>query len=158
MTEDAGFRHIVPSLAWRGSIALTREELERWGEELGRSITPPLLVTVSGDLGAGKTTLIQAICRGYGVAGEVTSPTYTLVHEYAAPRSPVFHLDLYRLASESPSGSELTNLGWDEILSAHALVLIEWPERASGHIPSGHVPLDLAHQPGDESRRMLFAG
>lgn len=158
MREGRARTPIVPALARRGKIAVTREELERWGEELGRSIAPPLLVTVSGDLGVGKTTLIQAICRGYGVAGEVTSPTYTLVHEYAAPRSPVFHLDLYRLTSDRPDGTELTNLGWDDILRAHALVLIEWPERAAGHIPPGHIPIDLAHQPGDESRRLLLAG
>ena len=104
-------------------------------------------------MGAGKTTLVQAICRGYGVRDEVTSPTYALVHEYAAPRSPVYHLDLYRLRGED----ELTNIGWDDVVNAHALVLVEWPERAGDRLPS-HVPIDLEHLPGDDGRRLLLAG
>jgi tRNA threonylcarbamoyladenosine biosynthesis protein TsaE len=111
-------------------------------------------VTISGELGAGKTTLVQAICRAYGVADEVTSPTYALVHRYASPRGPVFHLDLYRL--DSPA--ELTNLGWDELLAEDALILIEWPERAGDRIPRDHIPISLQHLPGDESRRVLYAG
>lgn len=157
--------HVVPPLARRGRIAVGRAELERWGEELGRSIVPPLVVTVAGDLGAGKTTLVQAICRGYGVTDEVTSPTYALVHEYAAEKSPVYHLDLYRLADDASgegsagqSADELTNLGWDDILSAHALVLIEWPERAGSRLPPAHVPIDLEHLPGEPDRRVLLAG
>lgn len=146
--------HVVPPLARRGRIALGRAELERWGEELGRSIVPPLVITVAGDLGAGKTTLVQAICRGYGVRGEVTSPTFAIVHEYAGALTPVFHLDLYRLTDER----ELTNLAWDEIVSAHALVLIEWPQRAGDRLPDAHVPIDLEHDPGNPERRILLAG
>ena len=112
------------------------------------------VVTLAGDLGAGKTTLVQAICRGYGVQEPVTSPTYALVHRYAAPRGPVYHLDLYRL--ESPR--ELENIGWDEIVHAEALVLVEWPERADGRLPAAHVPIDLEHLPDDASRRILLAG
>jgi tRNA threonylcarbamoyladenosine biosynthesis protein TsaE len=114
----------------------------------------PLVVTITGELGAGKTTLVQAICRGYRVAEDVTSPTFALVHQYAAPRSPVFHLDLYRLRN----ADDLTNIGWDEILADEALVLIEWPERAGDRIPRNHVPISLQHLPDDPSRRLLYAG
>jgi tRNA threonylcarbamoyladenosine biosynthesis protein TsaE len=146
---------LVPSLAPRSRIALTREELERWGESFGRAARPPLIVTLSGDLGSGKTTLVQAICRGYGVTEEVTSPTYALVHQYESPRSPVFHLDLYRLDGESG----LTNIGWDEIVGdTHALVLVEWPDRAGSRLPAEHVPIDLEHLPDDPDRRVLLAG
>ncbi|MFL5576518.1 MAG: tRNA (adenosine(37)-N6)-threonylcarbamoyltransferase complex ATPase subunit type 1 TsaE [Gemmatimonadaceae bacterium] len=145
----------IPPLAPRGRIALTRDELEAWGESFGRAARPPLLVTLSGDLGAGKTTLAQAICRGYGVRDAVTSPTYALVHEYASPRSPVFHVDLYRLAGEA----DLTNLAWDDVVGhPHALVLVEWPERAGRRLPAEHVPIDLEHVPGDPDRRLLLAG
>lgn len=144
----------VPPLAGRGRLALTREELEAWGERFGRAAKAPLVVTLAGDLGAGKTTLVQAICRGYGVAEPVTSPTYALVHEYASTRGPVFHLDLYRL--EDPR--ELENIGWDDVTGAHALVLVEWPERAGDRLPPGHVPIDLEHLPGDGDRRLLLAG
>ena len=145
---------LVPPRGARSRIALDEGELAAWGERFGRAAQAPLVVTLAGDLGAGKTTLAQAICRGYGVAEAVTSPTYALVHEYASPRGPVFHLDLYRL--EDPR--ELTNVGWDDVVAAHALVIVEWPERAGDRLPPGHVPIDLEHLPGDAGRRLLLAG
>jgi len=147
-------RHVVPPRADRGHLKLTEEELREWGEELGRSSIPPLVVTLTGELGVGKTTLARAICRGYGVEEEVTSPTYALIHEYRAPRSAVFHIDLYRL--DSPD--QLTNLGWDEVVSSRSLVLIEWPERAADRLPDDHLPIDLDYLPSDPTRRILLAG
>lgn len=149
-------RHIVPPRADRGQLKLTEAELRHWGEELGRSVTAPLLITLTGELGTGKTTLAQSICLGYGVAasGEITSPTYALVQEYSAPKSAVFHIDLYRLDSTD----QLTNIGWDEIVSARALVLVEWPERAGSRLPEDHLPIDLDYVPGDPLRRILLAG
>jgi tRNA threonylcarbamoyladenosine biosynthesis protein TsaE len=144
----------VPPRAAGSRLALTRDELAAWGEALGRATAPPLVVTLKGDLGAGKTTLAQAICRGYGVAEPVTSPTYALVHEYASPRGPVYHLDLYRLGDPR----ELDGLGWDEVVGARALVLVEWPERAAGRVPPGALTLDLEHHPADPGRRLLLAG
>lgn len=146
--------HRLPPAATRGRLAVTRDELVVWGEDLGRASRPPLVIAISGSLAAGKTTLVQAICRGYGVAEPVTSPTFALIHEYLAPRSHVYHLDLFRLTGPE----ELTALGWDELMCAHAVVLVEWPERAGSRLPSGHVPIDLEHVPGDESRRFLLAG
>lgn len=144
----------IPALASHGRLALTEPELEAWGERLGRALEAPVLVTVAGDLGAGKTTLVRAICRGYGVRDEVTSPTFALVHEYRSARGRVYHLDLYRL--ERPD--ELTNLGWDDILSDDAVALVEWPERAGARIPVDHVPIRLEHLPDDPTRRLLYAG
>jgi tRNA threonylcarbamoyl adenosine modification protein YjeE len=66
----------------------------------------------------------------------------------------VYHLDLYRLRDSS----ELTNLGWDDLLAEDALLLIEWPERAGDRLPNDHVPISLQHLPGDSERRLLFAG
>jgi tRNA threonylcarbamoyl adenosine modification protein YjeE len=147
-------RHVVPARADRGHLKLTESELRHWGEELGRSITPPLLVTLTGELGVGKTTLAQSICFGYGVRDEVTSPTYALIHEYHGPRSAVFHIDLYRL--ESPD--QLTNIGWDEIVSSRSLILVEWPERAGLRLSDNHLPIDLDYAAGDPDRRILLAG
>ncbi len=146
--------HVVPDGAPRGHIALTREELIAWGERFGKSSRARLVVAIAGDLGAGKTTLVQAICRGAGVTADVTSPTYALVHEYQGDRFPIYHLDLYRL--DRPE--DLTNLGWDDILRAYALVLVEWPERGGSRIPPDVVPIDLELDPADESRRLLLAG
>jgi tRNA threonylcarbamoyl adenosine modification protein YjeE len=147
-------RHLVPPLAGKGHLLLTERELQHWGEDLGKAITPPLIVTLTGELGVGKTTLARAISRGYGVLDEITSPTYALVHEYRAPKSAVFHIDLYRL--DSPE--QLTNLGWDEIVSSRSLVLVEWPERAGSRLPEDHLPIDLDYVPDDPTRRILLAG
>src|SRR5689334_22666486 len=142
------YHHVVPALARRGRVAMSRDELIAWGEAFGRAAMPPLIVTLAGDLGAGKTTLAQAICAGYGVTEPVTSPTFALVHRYDAPRSPVYHVDLYRI--ERPS--DLVNLGWDEIAASHALVIVEWPERAGPLMPAGHVPIGLEYVPDDRDR------
>ena len=160
MTPDAGapddlpHHPHAPPLAARGGLTLTEAELQAWGEAFGAAARAPLVVTLSGDLGAGKTTLAQAICRGYGVAEPVTSPTFALVHEYAAPRSPVLHVDLYRLKGPG----DLAELGWHELVGANALVLVEWPERAGELIPPEHVPIALEHLAADDGRRVLLAG
>jgi tRNA threonylcarbamoyladenosine biosynthesis protein TsaE len=135
-------------------LALTLPELVSWGEAVGRAAQPPLLIALSGPLGAGKTVLAQAICHGYGVTEAVTSPTYALVHEYVAARSIAYHVDLYRIAGPD----DLTALAWDEVVSARALIIVEWPERAGHHLPAAHVPIDLAYVPDDPSRRLLLAG
>jgi tRNA threonylcarbamoyladenosine biosynthesis protein TsaE len=147
-------RHIVPPLAAGSHLVVDESGLRHWGKELGEASKPPLVVSISGELGAGKTTLAQAICDGYGVGEPVTSPTYALVHRYDADRSPVYHVDLYRLDNES----QLTNIGWDDMLNEHALVIVEWPERAGDRMPAGHLHIDLEPVDGDETRRVLLAG
>lgn len=137
-----------------GASALTEPELVDWGMRLGRQVVPPLVITLEGDLGAGKTTLAKAICLGYGVTEEVTSPTFALVHVYDAPSSAVYHIDLYRL--ESPR--DLQNIGWDDLVQADALMIVEWPGRAGELLPATHLPIQLKHIGDDANRRMLFAG
>lgn len=145
---------VLPPLASEGHLALTEAELCDWGDRLGKQIKPPLVITLTGDLGAGKTTLARAICAGYGVKDEVTSPTFAIVHEYSAPRSPVYHVDLYRLEGTR----ELQNIAWDDIMSSGGLVVIEWPERAGELLPADHLPIELRHAEGDPGRRVMYAG
>jgi tRNA threonylcarbamoyladenosine biosynthesis protein TsaE len=152
--ERGGHAPLVPMLAEHGALAMNEVELRDWGRRFGRSAHAPLIVTLSGELGAGKTTLVQSICDGYGVTEEVTSPTFALVHQYESPRSPVYHIDLYRL--DRPE--QLDALGWDEIVSDRALVLVEWAERAGDRLPGGRVTLSLQHLPDDPDRRLLYAG
>ena len=133
------------------ALTLSRAELEAWGEAFGRALRAPAFVALRGDLGSGKTTLVQAICRGLEVTGTVTSPTYALVHEYHADDVPVFHLDLYRLSGPH----ELANLGFDDILGAGGIVLVEWPERAGDTLPRERVDITLEHVAGDASRRRV---
>jgi len=148
-------RHgLLPPLVAEGHLALTEKELIVWGSRLGRQINPPLVVTLDGDLGAGKTTLARAICVGYGVREEVTSPTFAIVHVYEAPKSPVYHIDLFRLAGPR----DLQNIGWDDVIQSDALILIEWPDRAGDLMPKNHVPIQLCHVEGQLDRRVLYAG
>jgi tRNA threonylcarbamoyladenosine biosynthesis protein TsaE len=145
---------VVPPLAAEGHLSLTEAELNDWGERLGRAINPPLVITIEGDLGAGKTTLTRAICRGYGVITDVTSPTFTIVHEYEGTRTKVYHLDLYRLRESR----ELETVGWDDMLQDKALIIVEWPDRAAALMPPGHVPISLSHVLEHPDHRILYAG
>jgi tRNA threonylcarbamoyladenosine biosynthesis protein TsaE len=145
---------LLPPLATAGRLAVDEPELIQWGERLGHAITPPLVITIAGELGSGKTTLAKAICRGYGVTDDVTSPTFTIVHEYTGSRSPVFHLDLYRMTA----ARELEAIGWDDLLQENALVIVEWPDRAMELMPPGHIPISLAYVPERPTHRVLYAG
>jgi tRNA threonylcarbamoyladenosine biosynthesis protein TsaE len=110
---------------------LTREALAAEGEAVGRSLPPRSVVALEGELGAGKTTLVQAIARGLGVREPASSPTYALVHRYAGRRGPVFHLDCYRLRSPA----EAADLDWEGLVTEGDAVLVEWPERAGEWLP-----------------------
>jgi tRNA threonylcarbamoyladenosine biosynthesis protein TsaE len=133
---------------------LSREEMVAWGEELGRSLTAPTVLALSGDLGTGKTTLAQAICRGVGIRKDVTSPTFSLVNSYEVSGTTIYHLDLYRI--EDPA--DLTNLGWDEIINSSAIVIVEWPERAGDRFPQDAVRILLEHIVGDDNQRRVVVG
>ena len=135
-----------------GPQLLTEPELVAWGRAFGRTLAPPRVVALRGDLGAGKTTLARAIALGLGVAEDVTSPTFAIVHEYSAPSGPVYHLDLYRLSGPR----DLTNIAWDELLSDRAVVLVEWPERAANRLPEQTTQISLAHVATDPARRALL--
>ncbi|MGH7674216.1 MAG: tRNA (adenosine(37)-N6)-threonylcarbamoyltransferase complex ATPase subunit type 1 TsaE [Gemmatimonadales bacterium] len=116
-------------------MRLTADELSRFGEAVGRELQPPTVLGLSGEIGTGKTTLVQALCRGLGAAGPATSPTYALVHRYETARgTPVYHVDCYRLRSPG----DARDLGFDDMMREGAVVLIEWPERAGRWAP----PLD----------------
>jgi tRNA threonylcarbamoyladenosine biosynthesis protein TsaE len=146
--------HTVPERAESGHLVMSESELIEWGEQLGAGAHPELVIALTGELGAGKTTLAQAICRGYGVVGPVTSPTYAIVHEYASERSPVFHIDLYRIERTA----DLEQIGWSDIIGSHALVIVEWPEHAGNLLPADHVPIALDYAPDRPDRRLLLAG
>lgn len=126
----------------------------RLGLELGRACPLPLLIALNGELGAGKTTLSQAIGLGFGVEGPMPSPTFTLINEYSAPRGRLFHLDLYRL----DSADELFELGFDDLLARpDALILVEWFDRfADWPAALPILRLELAHrEPGRELRAAI---
>lgn len=136
--------------AARGQVRLhSPEETRTAGRLLGSLLLPGDVVTLSGELGAGKTTFAQGVAAGLGVTEPVTSPTFALMQEYVG-RALLRHLDLYRLHNPS----RLEELGWEELFSGDAVVLIEWPERAAGSLPPAHLGLEL-HFGAAENERSL---
>ena len=103
------------------------EETIALGLELATLLSPPKLVLLKGDLGAGKTTLVKGIAQGFQAAAEedVTSPTFTLVHEYRGPAATLYHIDLYRIDTQR----ELDTLAIDDLMGQNAILLIEWGEK-----------------------------
>ena len=115
-------------LAAPTAITASADETLSFGRQLASQLRPPLLIFLSGDLGAGKTTLAKGIISGLGAAREedVTSPTFTLVHEFRGPVR-VFHIDLYRIEGRA----DLNSLGLDDLFASPAIVLVEWPDKWS---------------------------
>jgi tRNA threonylcarbamoyladenosine biosynthesis protein TsaE len=103
------------------------EETIALGRTLAEILVPPKLVLLRGDLGAGKTTMVKGIAAAFEAAaeGDVTSPTFTLVHEYRGPRANLYHIDLYRV--DTPR--ELETLGLDDLRTDDSVLLIEWGEK-----------------------------
>lgn len=130
------------------SRSLSQAELEAEGEALGRRLRPGEVVTFEGELGAGKTTFIKAVARGLGVRRPATSPTYALVHRYQGNRGPVFHLDCFRLRSPD----EAADLDWEGLLAEGDAILVEWPERALGWVPTPTRRFRLFHVEEPELR------
>ncbi|MBM4186467.1 MAG: tRNA (adenosine(37)-N6)-threonylcarbamoyltransferase complex ATPase subunit type 1 TsaE [Gemmatimonadetes bacterium] len=124
-------------------------EVELLGRELGEALRPGEVVWLEGELGAGKTTLVQSIASGLGVAEFATSPTYNLVHRYEGRRGPVFHVDCYRLRVPD----EAAELGWERLALADA-VLIEWPHRAGAWALPPTRRIRLAHTTDPDRRRV----
>jgi len=137
----------------RPGEALTAPEMAVWGRELALTLEPGAVVALHGELGAGKTTLVRAMCDALSVRdmAAVTSPTFAVLHEYDTPNGIVVHADLYRLRTSA----ELEQLGWDELVATALVTFVEWPERADGYLPSNARHVWLAHVPGDAERRIV---
>jgi len=120
-------------------------ETEAAGAELARQLEGGDVVVVSGDLGAGKTTLIRGACRGLGVTEPVTSPTFTIGQRYEG-RLPVFHLDLYRLGTLEGEDPALL----EDYLAPDAVTFIEWPGLAEPELPEDPIRVQLSHAGRDD--------
>jgi tRNA threonylcarbamoyladenosine biosynthesis protein TsaE len=128
-------------------------ELEAWGRELGRAaLRDGVFVCLYGDLGAGKSTLARAACRGAGVEGPIPSPTFTLVNLYVgAEGATVRHADLYRI--EDPK--DLSNMGWLDLVQCEEVAFVEWAGRAAGHLPEDRWDIRLDFLPDPSRRRVV---
>jgi len=130
------------------------EETIALGRTLARLLAPPKLVLLRGDLGAGKTTLIKGIAAAFEAAPEedVTSPTFTLVHEYRGPGANLYHIDLYRV--DTPR--ELETLGLDDLRSDGSILLIEWGEKFPRFLRERDVEISLERQ-SENGRKITIA-
>jgi tRNA threonylcarbamoyladenosine biosynthesis protein TsaE len=127
------------------------EETIALGRTLAETLPPPKLVLLRGDLGAGKTTLIKGIAEGFHAASQenVTSPTFTLVHEYRGPGANVYHIDLYRV--DTPR--QLETLGLDDLFAENSVLLIEWGDKFARLVSERDVEIAL-ERVGENERRI----
>ncbi|MFZ0638173.1 MAG: tRNA (adenosine(37)-N6)-threonylcarbamoyltransferase complex ATPase subunit type 1 TsaE [Candidatus Acidiferrales bacterium] len=132
-----------------GAVSRSTEETIARGKELASKMRAPLLVLLSGELGAGKTTLAKGIISGLGAAREedITSPTFTLVHTFTGPVK-VYHVDLYRVSEVQ----EFDSLGLEDLFAEPAIVLIEWPERMRLRTDWPVMRIDLEHVSEEERK------
>jgi tRNA threonylcarbamoyladenosine biosynthesis protein TsaE len=132
-------------------ITASETETEQAGEQLGRALTPGSVVLLYGELGAGKTALVRGMARGVGAAADdVSSPTFTIIQEYAGRQATLHHVDLYRL-----SPAEIEDLGLDDLIDSGGIVAIEWADRWPGR-PRRAIEVHLEHA-GDTRRRIEIA-
>jgi tRNA threonylcarbamoyladenosine biosynthesis protein TsaE len=142
----AGMRETIQEITTHSA-----EETIAFGRTLLELLAPPKLVLLRGDLGAGKTTLVKGIAAGFEAAKEenVTSPTFTLVHEYRGPRANLYHIDLYRVDTQR----ELETLGLDDLRSEASVLLIEWGEKFPRFVRERDVEISLERK--NESERKI---
>ena len=127
------------------------EATERTGRALAGALIPGMIVTLSGDLGAGKTTLARGVLRGLGWAGPVKSPSYALVEHYPFTNLYLYHFDFYRFEN----ADEWDDAGFAEAFRSDSVCLVEWPERVAERLPEVDLALTLAlPEAGDDGRRL----
>ena len=133
-------------------ITHSPEQTEEIGVALGKILKAGTILAYEGDLGAGKTAFTRGLARGLGAKDMVTSPTYTIVNEYLSGRLPLFHFDMYRLASSD----DLWDIGWEDYLDRGGVCAVEWSENAADAM-EGAIRVRI-EKIGDESRRITIEG
>lgn len=133
-------------------ITTSPAETEAVGEALGKAVRPGTVIAYQGDLGAGKTAFTRGLARGLGAKESVTSPTYTIVNEYLTGRLPLFHFDMYRLASSE----DLFDIGWEDYLDRGGVCAVEWSENVADAM-DGAVIVRI-EKLGEENRRIIVEG
>ena len=133
-------------------ITNSPEETEAVGAALGSKLTPGTVIAYQGDLGAGKTAFTRGVACGLGAKESVTSPTYTIVNEYLSGKYPLFHFDMYRLASSD----DLFDIGWEDYLDRGGVCAVEWSENVEEALES--FLLVNIEKTGEDTRRITIEG
>lgn len=141
MSARAGFQVVTTS----------PEETRIVGAALAPTLLPGDVISLSGDLGAGKTVFVQGLATAMGVDGGVTSPTFTIVHEYEG-RYPIIHMDVYRL----DSFQEVLDLGFEELLDPQAILLVEWGEAVTPLFPRSYLEIEIRQETEPDHRLFVF--
>jgi len=132
------------------------EETTELGRRIAADLKPGSIVLLRGDLGAGKTTMVKGIAEGFQAAKaeDVTSPTFTLIHEYRGPKVTLFHIDLYRIDTQR----ELDTLALDDLMTPNSILLIEWGEKFARFAKERDVEIAIEHRGADERTVWVVKG
>lgn len=131
----------------------SEQETEALGEALAKDLHPGDLLAFRGGLGAGKTAFIRGLARGLGVSGEVSSPTFALVHEYSGP-TPLYHFDMYRVED----WQSLYSTGFFDYLDSGGILAVEWSENIENALPEETITVTIECQGGDHRRFTVEGG
>ncbi|SFR07281.1 tRNA (adenosine(37)-N6)-threonylcarbamoyltransferase complex ATPase subunit type 1 TsaE [Desulfoscipio geothermicus] len=121
------------------------------GKTVGALLTAGDVISLDGDLGAGKTCFTTGVARGLGITGRVTSPTFTLINEYYSGRLPLYHLDVYRLGAPE----ELEDLGYEEYFYDTGVTMIEWAQKVENYLPPKRLDIIIEKSPEYENGRIF---
>ena len=133
-------------------ITNSPEQTEEVGAALGSKLSPGTVIAYQGDLGAGKTAFTRGVACGLGAKESVTSPTYTIVNEYLSGKYPLFHFDMYRLASSE----DLFDIGWEDYLERGGVCAVEWSENVADAMEDAIIV--TIEKLGEDSRRIIIEG
>ena len=133
-------------------ITHSPEETEAVAQRLGKQLRPGTVLAYLGDLGAGKTAFTRGLAKGLGATDMVTSPTYTIVNEYLSGRLPLFHFDMYRLASSD----DLWDIGWEDYLERGGVCAVEWSENVADAMEDA-ITVRI-EKLGEDTRRITIKG
>lgn len=134
-------------------ITQSPEETEALAEKMAKSITP-CVIAMTGDLGAGKTAFTRGLAKGLGYKGEVTSPTFAIVHEYVGGRLPLYHFDMYRVEG----WEDLYSTGFFDYMEQPSVLSVEWSENIVSALPENHVKVDIRRGQEDNERIITVLG
>lgn len=136
-------------------LTRSEKETEKLGEKLGKLLKPGTIILIKGDLGVGKTVLTRGIARGLGIDEPITSPTFTLLHQYKG-RLPLYHFDIYRIGDPE----EMYDIGYEEFFYGDGVTVVEWPEKMEWLLPEEYLEIKIERTPldGQDGRRISIAG
>ncbi|MDR0876184.1 MAG: tRNA (adenosine(37)-N6)-threonylcarbamoyltransferase complex ATPase subunit type 1 TsaE [Clostridiales Family XIII bacterium] len=135
-------------------MVLNERELTEYGVRLGGELAPGAVIALTGELGAGKTTLAKGIARGLGITDEITSPTFTLINEYTSGRLPLYHFDVYRLGESDEAVAGLEDLGYEEYFFSSGVTIVEWADLIETLLPENAIRITLSYGADADTREV----